>query len=117
MKYRLNGRQNSIKIEKGDFKKSHKKKRQTEANYQILNQLYNQTMELRNRVESERSYVDPNVVFKGLDYYRFLIESLPPASIPGITLEENFFFFKIIAQNTTLKMFHSCQHYWNSRHP
>ena len=43
-------------------------------------------MELRNRVESEKNYVDPSTVFKGLDYYRFLMKSLLPASIPGINL-------------------------------
>jgi hypothetical protein len=83
---RFNGHQNSMKVEKGDFKKSQKKKRQSETNYQILQILYNQIMELRNRVESEKNYVDPSTVFKGLDYYRFLMESLPPASIPGINL-------------------------------
>ena len=53
-----------MKVERGDFKKSLKKKRQTETNYQILQILYNQTMELRNRVDSEKNYVDPSAIFK-----------------------------------------------------
>ena len=43
-------------------------------------------MELRNRVETEKNYIDPSTIFKGLEYYRFLMESLPPASTPGLIL-------------------------------
>ena len=67
-------------------------------------------MELRNRVDSEKNYVDPSTVFKGLDYYRFLMESLPPASIPGKKfISKEKMFTNQLNANSFFKMFLLCQ--------
>lgn len=49
-----------------------------------LQRLYNRTTNLRRRVEQEQCIVESELIYKGLEYYRFIMECLPPASIPGL---------------------------------
>jgi hypothetical protein len=45
--------------------------------------VYESTLQLKRKILNERRFVDVNSVFKGIEYYRFLAESLPPATVPG----------------------------------
>ncbi|RNA13661.1 hypothetical protein BpHYR1_016281, partial [Brachionus plicatilis] len=51
---------------------------------EILNNLYEQAQSYRRKILSQKVYVDSGLVFKGLEYYRFLMECLPPASLPDV---------------------------------
>ncbi|CAF1057810.1 unnamed protein product [Brachionus calyciflorus] len=51
---------------------------------EILNNLYEQTLAYRRKIQSEKIFINSRIVFKGLEYYRFLMECLPPASLPDV---------------------------------
>ena len=51
---------------------------------ETLQMLYDQTMNIKTRLENERTFIDTSTIFKGLEYYRFLMECLPPASVPDV---------------------------------
>lgn len=51
---------------------------------EILNNLYQQVQDYKRKLLSQRTLVSSRLVFKGLEYYRFLIECLPPASLPDV---------------------------------
>lgn len=38
----------------------------------------------RKKLQNERRFVDVNLVYKGIEHYRFLSECLPPASVPDV---------------------------------
>ena len=50
---------------------------------EILDHVYELTLQHRKKIVNERRFVDVNIVFKGIEYLRFLMESLPPATVPG----------------------------------
>jgi hypothetical protein len=52
--------------------------------FDILQQLMDQTLIYRRKIQNERCFISSKAIFKGLEYYRFLIECLPPASIPDV---------------------------------
>ena len=41
-------------------------------------------MRLKQQFENEKNYVNSAVVYKGVEYYRFLVECLPPGSVPDV---------------------------------
>jgi hypothetical protein len=49
-----------------------------------LNEMHDQMNELRTKIEAEHYTIDLSMVFSGIEYYRFLIECLPPGSIPDV---------------------------------
>ena len=51
---------------------------------EVLQQLYDQALILRRKIQNERCFISSKVIFKGLEYYRFLTECLPPACIPDV---------------------------------
>jgi hypothetical protein len=50
----------------------------------VLQQLCDQALIYKRRIQNERCFISSKIIFKGLEYYRFLTECLPPASIPDV---------------------------------
>ena len=48
-----------------------------------MDHVYETTLQHRKKILNERRFVDVNIVYKGIEYYRFLMECLPPATVPG----------------------------------
>jgi hypothetical protein len=56
----------------------------TNSDLEILQSAYEYTIQQRKKLLSQRNFVDLNIVYKGIEYYRFLNECLPPAAIPDV---------------------------------
>lgn len=46
--------------------------------------LYDQITAYRKSILNEKCILNSKMIYKGLDYLRFLMESLPPASLPDV---------------------------------
>ena len=51
---------------------------------EAINTAYDYVLQQRKKLLSQRSFVDVNIVYKGIEYYRFLSEFLPPATMPDV---------------------------------
>lgn len=51
---------------------------------ELIQQLYDQALIYRRKIQNERCFISSKIIFKGLEYYRFLMECLPPAAIPDV---------------------------------
>lgn len=49
-----------------------------------IRKLYESTFKLKQQLENEKHFVNSKTVYKGVEYYRFLIECLPPGSVPDV---------------------------------
>ena len=53
-------------------------------NMEILHQAHELILQEKKKIQLQRRFVDVNIVYKGIEYYRFLSECLPPASVPDV---------------------------------
>lgn len=70
--------------ERDDRSINQNKKENVLNDSEILNNLYEQVQNQRRKILSEKIYLNSRLVFRGLEYYRFLLECLPPASLPDV---------------------------------
>jgi hypothetical protein len=61
-----------------------KLEKESYQDYHLLQTIHDQTLNLRKRIQNEKIFLQSNIIAKGLEYYRFLMDCLPPASIPGM---------------------------------
>ncbi len=50
----------------------------------MLQTSYDHNLSLKRKMENEKVLIDLNLVHKGIEYYRILLECLPPGAIPDM---------------------------------